>query len=307
MLTNKYNLPEPMYRALCNDSYKPKGDITVTSLIGPVRIRQLRKRHRDEIVEDCSSRVFSLLGQAVHSVLERATGDQTLTEERLGIKLNGWELTGQTDVYEHNVNGIDGVLSDYKITSAYAFLLGEKDEWTAQLNLNAMLYRHAGFPVGRVQIVAILRDWSKGKAMSPDYPQNQILVKPIPLWPQGKCIDFASLRILEHKAAEELEDDELPVCTPAERWYSGEKWAVKKVENKKADRLFDVEAEARHYLGVKQAEENTKKKPRQLEVVHRPGVNRRCVDFCDVREFCSFYKNIVATSMPETEDGEELS
>lgn len=296
-----------MYRALCNDSYTPKGDITVTALIGPPRIRQLRKRHGKEITQDCSSRVFSLLGQAVHTVLERAVGHQTLTEERLGIKLNGWELTGQTDVYESHVNGIDGVLSDYKITSAFAFMLGEKDEWTAQLNLNAMLYREAGFPVGRVQIVAILRDWSKMKALSSGYPENQVLVKPIPIWSQQQCRDYASARILEHQAAENLADDELPVCTPAERWYSGEKWAVKKADNKKADRLFDDRQSAEAYEREKQQEENAKKKPRQFVTEHRPGVNKRCVDFCEVRGFCSFYKEHVATIVPVEDQDEELS
>ncbi len=56
-----------MFRALSHDGYTPGAkpfDISVTSLIGPPKIFQLRKRHSEEITEDASDRVWTLLGQS---------------------------------------------------------------------------------------------------------------------------------------------------------------------------------------------------------------------------------------------------
>ena len=100
-LTNKHNLPEAIYNAVKNDPYRKQGHITVTTLINPPRIRALEQRHADELEEDVSDRLWSLLGQAVHVVLERAGADNVLQEERLGTQVNGWTLTGQFDRLTH--------------------------------------------------------------------------------------------------------------------------------------------------------------------------------------------------------------
>lgn len=72
ILTNKNNLPEMVIEAIKGDPYHFTGDISCSSLFDEPQIRMLRKKHSDEIVEDASDRVFSLLGQIVHGVLERS-------------------------------------------------------------------------------------------------------------------------------------------------------------------------------------------------------------------------------------------
>ena len=136
-ITNKFGLPDPVFRALSHDGYMAgtkKADISVTTLIGPPKINQLKKRHDDEIVVDASDMIWAMLGQSVHKVVELAAEEKDLTEKRLYKEINGWTLTGQTDLYEVE----EGVISDYKVTSVFSFLLGGKIEWEAQLNLNAM-------------------------------------------------------------------------------------------------------------------------------------------------------------------------
>ena len=72
-ITNNHNLPQSVVSAVSNDPYDRGGsDYTCTELISPVRQVMLRHRHGDEITEDASDRVWSLLGQAVHHILERA-------------------------------------------------------------------------------------------------------------------------------------------------------------------------------------------------------------------------------------------
>ena len=116
-VTNHFNLPGPLINAIkgFDKAYKDsRGDtqISVTELISPPLIRRLKKEHWDEIEEDASERVWSILGSAVHSILEHAGSENDLTEERLFLEVDKVKVSGQADLYEAN-----GTLSDYKITS----------------------------------------------------------------------------------------------------------------------------------------------------------------------------------------------
>jgi hypothetical protein len=98
-LTNKLNLPKSIENAVRNDPYtRGNAHISVTTLIGPARIRQLMIKHADEIEEDVSDRIWALLGQVTHGILERAD-DDSFTEERLFIQRHGWRISGSFDRY----------------------------------------------------------------------------------------------------------------------------------------------------------------------------------------------------------------
>lgn len=112
-ITNRFGLPSSLYNAVCNDPYVGGGDISITRLISPPRIVALTKKHEPEIVEDASDRIWSLLGQSAHLVIERAAGVGVSAEERLFMPFKGipitdgktwnWELSGQHDVFEHKI------------------------------------------------------------------------------------------------------------------------------------------------------------------------------------------------------------
>jgi hypothetical protein len=71
--TNKYDLPDPIVRAVVFDPYtKGASDFSATELAKPPRLRTLSMKHRDELTEDVSDRLWSLLGQLGHLLLERA-------------------------------------------------------------------------------------------------------------------------------------------------------------------------------------------------------------------------------------------
>src|SRR3990167_5284371 len=120
-LSNKYNLPDTIVSAVKNDSYSHSGAISITGLIRPPRMRSLEMRHDSEITIDASERIWSLLGQSVHAILARADTTNHLSEERLNAEVLGWKVSGQADLYSQ-----DGTISDYKVTSVFSFLLGEK-------------------------------------------------------------------------------------------------------------------------------------------------------------------------------------
>jgi hypothetical protein len=278
MITTNINLlPKPYVEAVTFDSYRKVGDISITGLIKPPRIRILEKRHDAEITEDVSERVWLLLGSAVHAVLERIDSDNHLLEERLTAQVDGWKVSGKPDLLDPG-----GVLTDWKVTSVFSFLLGDKPEWTQQLNLYKWLYAQNGFEVNKLQIVAILRDWSKNRAKrEEDYPKTAIHTVDIPMLDMTAIDQTVRFLVHLHKTSENMPDDQLPECTPSERWERPTTYAVKKEANIKAFRVFEEESQAKALL---------EEKGKGWIVETRPGASIRCQEYCLAAPFCNQYQ-----------------
>jgi hypothetical protein len=58
-----------------------------------------REEHADEIVIDASEMIFSLFGQAVHHILDRADDAGAIHERRLFTTQRGWKISGAFDRY----------------------------------------------------------------------------------------------------------------------------------------------------------------------------------------------------------------
>jgi len=268
-LTNKYNLPGPLVSAIENDPYKKVGDISVTQLISPPRQRQLMIRHQDNITEDASERIWILLGRSVHAILERAATHDHLVEKRLTAEVLGWVVSGQPDLLEGDE------LTDWKVTSVYSFLLGEKPEWEAQLNCYKWLFEQNGFEVTKLQIVAILRDWTMSRLIEPGYPLCAVMVVNVPIWEPMLIQSYIESRVRAHQAAELLPDVNLVACLSEERWEKPTTYAVKKPTNKRARRVYLTMEDARAAV------------TEQEEIVVRPGESVRCERYCKAMPFCN--------------------
>ena len=268
IVTNVHGLPEALVRAVTNDPYSNGGaDISVTTLIDAPQVRRLKKAHADNITVDVSERIWALLGQGVHTVLERAAlrSEGMVAETRLFAKVRGWTLSGQFDVMALE----SGVLSDYKVTSVAK--LQDTDKWIQQLNILRWLAYQNGENVLSLEIIAILRDWKKGEAeRKPSYPQAPIVRVPIPMWELHEADEFVEERVMLHQ----LDTTESIDCTDEERWYTGTTYALVKPGNTRALRVLDEPPEAGSV-------------PEGYTVEERPGVYRRCESYCEVRAFCS--------------------
>jgi len=268
MLTNRLNLPDGVVAAVTNDPYtRGDSDISVTQLIAPPYQRKLRTEV--EVIEDVSDRIWSLLGQCVHLVLERAYRGKGRAEERLFTECNGWRVSGQFDVIE------DGCLMDYKVTSVWAVKGDTKVEWEQQLNLLRLLAHRSGIEVTSLRIIAILRDWSKGKSNAPGYPDAQVVSVDIPLWPLHKAEAYLMDRVMAHQ------DPAPPVCSDTERWKKEDIFAVMKKGRKSAIKLHDTRKDALAMVS-------------QMTVDHyierRPGGYTRCDSYCNVSHQCAAMK-----------------
>ena len=288
-ITNRLGLPKPILKAAQNDSYTRGGArISITELIGSPRIRILRSKNRDKIVEDASDRFWAIIGSALHHVMEVNADDHHISEERLHVTVEGWEISGGIDLQipVQTPSGPAMQLADYKMTTAWA-VMNEKVDWERQLNCYAYLVEEVKhIPVESIAIIAIIRDWSRRQAATqPDYPQSPMVMLPQRLWSKEERDAYMNMRIRMHQAAERAEDwnEELVECNEEERWTKAPKYAVIKPGNKRAMKVFDA-------AELKLAEELAKEKNAVVE--HRPGENTRCETFCSVSEWCDQFQKL---------------
>jgi len=279
-LLNKFNLPSPVVRAIENDPYnRGESDISVTQLIDSPLIRRLRIKHQDDIEEDVIDRIWSLLGQATHSILERSSDGEDVesVEQRLYTKSDDYIVSGQYDLIYRKKDG-NLTLADYKVTSVWAVIFG-KATWEYQLNvLKWMVERETELTIDRLEVIAFLRDWVKTKAGDGKYPPAQVAIVEIPIWDAEKTANYVRNRISLH-----FNNVEYMQCSNEERWYSGDKWAIEKVGRKNAVKLFDSRDEAQEELDEFYSNGDL------YSLEHRPGKYRRCEEYCEVSKWCPIW------------------
>lgn len=274
--TNKLGLPDTIVKAVTNDTYsRGEAAISITGLVGPPRIRVLKNKFDDELEEDVADRIYSLLGQSVHAILERAAlkGVEGLFEKRFFMDVLGWKISGQMDAIYEN-----GLVQDYKLLSYYKVSDGVPYEFEAQLNCYAALLRHNNVKVEKLELVCLFRDWSKTKARNNELmPQQQGLKLPVMLWPAKEALAFLEERVKLHQEAEK----ELPLCSDEDRWKREDKWAVCPKRGARAIKLHPSENAAKeHAASIKGA-----------VVEPRFGEPVRCLSYCSVSKFCAQFQN----------------
>lgn len=283
-ITNKFNIPQTIINILDRPTYsKGKANLSVTQLLNSPKIVALTKKFEDEIEQDASDMVWSIFGSAVHNILEHGKDDNHIVEQRIHKEYDGWHISGAIDLQVVNENGID--VKDYKTTTVWA-VMNEKIEWEVQLNIYAGLVEDVKkIPVTSVGIVAIIRDWNRRESTTREgYPEAPIKEIPIRLWSKEERDQYISKRIALHSACDfAMETDgTLPDCTPEEMWEKPTTYAIKKVGNKRAFKVYETEKDALDAIADME-------KTYEIEV--RPGERTRCANFCPVSQYCEQYRN----------------
>lgn len=279
-LTNRHGLPQVVVDAVANDPYRGGGDITVTKLIDAPQIKVLGGKYKDQITTDVADRIWSLLGQAVHTVLERAGIRQEgmVAEHRLNAEYGGWVLSGQADVIDLD----RGAIRDYKVTTV--FKAKGNVAWTRQLNVLRWLALQHGYQINTLEVIAIFRDWRKVEAeRNQDYPPAPIQTISIPIWDDAALEQYLEDRMSAHRHA--ASGASVP-CSDEERWKDADKWALIKPGGSRALKVLDTPP-------------NSQEIPEGYIVQHRPGAYKRCQHYCDVSKWCPQW---AADSMTPEED-----
>jgi len=282
-ITNAAGLPAPIVEAVKFSDYDKGGaDYTISDLIRPPQINYLTKIHDEELCEDAADRIWALLGSSIHSILERSGDSSGRQEERIYLSCLGKVIGGKFD----HLGVVNGVLTDYKVTSAYAIKAGDKPEWEKQLNYYWLLCERNGIPVSSLQIIAILRDWNRAnKLRDQDYPQRNVVVVPVRLWPKQMIIDEMA-RDVQYNI--DADAGNYRPCRDEERWAKLGQIALMKTGRKSAVKLFDTVDALMRWCDTSQlVDEFDKKKLKGGHYIEeRPTRYPRCEDYCPVSAFC---------------------
>jgi hypothetical protein len=313
-VTNNLGLPEPIVRAVENDPYDNNGTLSVTTLLSPPQQYALKQRYGGDITEDASDRVWALVGQIGHLIIERAAGKldpaKWVTERRFIMDIDGERFSGQADLVEVDA----ATVFDAKFTSGWAVkdaMANGKTDWQMQLSMLAMLARggrymeknehgtwieYQGPPIeiSHGKIIAIVRDWTETQALrNPDWPQRNIQVIDMSILSEEETMAWIRSRIAEFKEAAALRPRP---CTDEERWHNPGKWAVHKKGVLKAAKLADTEDELSAWIFANKA-----KVGNDYRIEQREGIYKRCEKYCAVSKWCQQHQR---DKVPEALAGE---
>ena len=302
-ITNKSGLPMPIVKAVENDPYDNFGTMSVTTLIKPPQAAFIGKDREGEIEEDAADRIWSLVGQVGHTILERAAGlldpELWISERRYIADIDGETVSAKVDCID--VAGRE--VQDYKFTSGWAVINARegKTEWNEQLSVQAYLARRGlwlneetgervqgpSVEIERGKIIAIVRDWTKSQALRVrDWPAQQVEAVPIDIMSDADTEAWLRRKIVEYK---EAMGGSPRSCTDEERWHKPGKWAVKKAGAQKAAKLADTEDELSSWIFA-----NRSKLGANYEIEQRPAEYRRCADYCSAAPFCKQFQQSLA-------------
>lgn len=305
ILTNEFNIPEIIVRAM-GESYPPQiGKVAVTALIDSPLIRYLKIKFWDKLTEDASSRLWALLGQSAHHIVQQGRSHTDKVEEYLKIYVNGMAVTGRSDIL------IGDELVDLKVTSVFSFLLGEKEAWNCQLNAYNYMFSLRGINIKSAKIWGILRDWQENKQyQNEDYPPIPFFEQPIELWPLDRARNYIESRVEKHKLADQFLTSPARLsdlgcvpdigCTPYDRWVKPTTYAVKKKGVQKAVRVLANYDQAQKWMI------DNGKTGKGFSIETRPGSAVRCERFCICKDVCPIIASEKATAQ-ETENGPKIS
>lgn len=236
----------PTLRAIAKSTDRKLSEPTVTELLQGTRETYLKKTTNYAV--NPISQLFALHGSAIHAMNEENSEGNLLTEVRMydGI------MSGKFDVYGEILDKDTKTLGDYKVTSSYKLMRamgyykvniptgevyktgthkgepkyrkewrtdGVRDvlDWAIQLNYYRMLLEARGFKVEKMQIQALVRDYSLRIA------KERNITKPVYLIKINRISDHWLKLYLQAKAQRlqnAITNKQLPEhCKTRETWH----------------------------------------------------------------------------------------
>lgn len=283
-ITNINNLPAPFVSAVEREyQYKDK-QYSATQLLKGSCEAVLERRHHNEIESDVSDMIWLIFGTAVHSILENAEEEaEQLKENKIVIDVDGgYKLSGIFDLYDAKEKKV----TDYKTATVWKVIYNDWDDYRKQLLIYAYMLKKIGFECNKGEIIATLKDHSKSKAKyDTSYPQFPVHKVSFEFSDNDfKEIErFIKNKFNEIKLQEALSDDKLIPCTDVERWHKDDKYAVMKEGRKSALKVCSSKIEANEYIFSKNLDS-------KHYIEFREGQDTKCDDYCNVKQWCPFYK-----------------
>lgn len=286
IITNKKNLPSQLQRALEREYTYQEKRYSVTSLLNPVRQTLLTRRHNYSIELDVSDGIWMLFGQGIHKAIQDVEyEDHEKVEQRLEAKFGEFTLSGIVDY----INTEQLFILDWKTTSQWTYKLRNTDNssidsYVTQLKLYSVLwFLNTGQWIQNGKLALLLKDYKNNPYPQPGDPDGPVQILEFDLGDFSTMNQWVQDKFVGINNSELLPDDELPMCTPKERWNKGSKYAVMEKGVKRALKVYDNEDEAEQRVG------DEFKNGRKCYVEERPGEDVRCLKYCSAAPFCSHW------------------
>jgi hypothetical protein len=311
-ITNEQDIALPLAIWLLNDEYDYINNpnyISVTTLMKPIKQIVLAQRVPvEEQSLDLSELIASRMGTALHDSIEKAVNtnmskalrllgypksvidrvfvnptpeqlslaDDPIilwTEQRTINRVGKWTVGGKFDLVA------DGIIQDYKSTSAYSWMYGNRNE---DHRLQLSIYKWLNpdkITEGYGIINYIFTDWMKSTAaQNPQYPPSRLMSKSLTLtephmiqiWIEHKLGLLDKYSKADEKDMPECTDEELWMSEPAYKYYADPtKTSGRSTKN------FDTLAEANLHCFTK-----------KVGIVKTiPGEPKRC-GYCPAFDVC---------------------
>ena len=311
-ITNEMGVPLLFAPWLLADTYDYVDDpmyISATSLMRPLQETILAPRIEKDPEEttDLSEFIARSLGNSVHNAVETVWKDPVLLKKSLSLlgfsdenierikvnpktfedgdypvyfeqrrtkKLLGYTIGGKFDAV------IDGIVHDIKTTSAYAWVNNSRDN---DYRIQGSIYRWLNQDIiteDFIRVCFLFTDWQKSRAdASPDYPDNRVKYKDIPLMSIEETENWIRKRLTIIRDNQKTDPIDLPQCSDEEVWLvepTHRYFSNPTKTGGRATRVFDNYADADAYL---------KKQGKGVIITTEP-IAKRCSKYCSAFELC---------------------
>ncbi len=207
MITNKMNLNKLFYNWLVRKPYKPiKNRIPVTGFDKPLREFILEREHWDKLDKDATDFYWAVMGQAVHSSLEKVEVNGIEKELKIVLEIDEFTIVGKIDLIQEKM------IKDHKTTSMKKLQsLADKKKWQQQASIYRWMYftRYDIKLKDYAIINILLKDWDKKVFASPIHEVK------VHLWSMEKTELFIMTRLNEMR---QYSIDKLPECSVDDNW-----------------------------------------------------------------------------------------
>lgn len=285
-ITNVFDISLPLAVWLLQDDYDYVNEpnyISATSLLRSTKqIILSRRLTSEDVTMDISERIPSALGNSVHDSVDKAwMGGAGKALQKLGyppniinnIKVNPSEeyliehpatlpvwiqKRAFRQLGKYKIGGkldmvIDGHLYDYKTTSVWSYIKGDK---TDDYALQGSIYRWLN-PViinrDYVYINFVFTDWQRSMVRTnEDYPKLRTQELVVPLLSIEATEKFILDKLNQLDRLWNSPESDLPPCNDKELWRSEPRYKYfSNPDNAKATKNFDSKSEAHAYMAEK--------------------------------------------------------
>jgi hypothetical protein len=317
MITNESDISLALAVWLLHDEYdaiSAENYISATSLMKPLRTIILGPRmKKQEVNVDVADFIPRALGNSIHDSVEKAwkkgnarslrlLGYPEDVIARIRVNPSDDEMRASNSIIpiyleqrafrEHmsyTIGGkfdmvADGMVQDFKSTSAFSWVKGTKDE---DYILQGSLYRwiDAAQPYPKItddilRINFIFTDWQKAQAkQNPTYPQKRVEHKDYVLMSLKQTEEWVSDKLSSIQKYKDVPENALPECTDDELWRSEPvyKYYADPTKTARSTKNFASAVEARAFMAERGG----------VGIVKEiPGEPKRCA-YCDVFNICT--------------------